>query len=161
MIHKLTHRVVAVPDAERVDHGARGPANQARPARLIETISAGVRLRCFGDVHLIDKMLAAKQLTDREFKAAEIAAYLHDEANFEPSTTAGYDPAGGRSHVDETDEPMSVTRFRKLLAGNGGGELSPVGAWLLHGLMLGQHPGPQRIGTLRCALSGLAKRWGC
>ena len=162
MIHRGTHRVVAVPDGERVDHGARGPANQARPHRLLETIAAGVQLRQYGDCHLIDRMHTARQISDREYAAASIAAIMHDEAGFQPNTTAGYTPAGARTnHSDDLDEAVCVTRFRALLAGNGGGELSPVGAWLVHGLCLGQHPGPQRIGTLRCALSGLARRWGC
>ena len=141
---------------ERVDHGARGLANRARPQRLVETIKAGVMCRGMGDTHLIDRLLSFHALTSGQHAAAVKVLALHDDAGFEPRVAASYAPAGwGRGHDDNQDEAVAVTRFRQLL-----GQSSEEQAWLLHAMCVGDAPGPRGLGVLRAALDRLADRWG-
>ena len=153
--------------ATRVDHGARGPANRARPQRYIETIRAGVKQLQYDDPHPIDVWHRCAQLSDGQHAAAVIVLTMHDEAGFEPNVASGYAPSGfGRGHDDETAENAATTRFRELLngkvkAGKRVTIISPGSAFLLHGMCLGQHPGVSKLGSLQAALSDLAKAWGC
>ena len=141
---------------ERVDHGARGPANQARPQRMIETMQAGVTCREFRDTHLVDRLLAAGQMSAVQHAAALRVLDMHDQSGFEPRVAASYAPAGWRrGHDDEQDEAVAVTRFRDLL-----GQSTEEQAWVLHAMCLGDAPGPRGLGVLRAALDRLAERWG-
>ena len=141
---------------ERVDHGARGPANQARPQRMIETMQAGVTCREFRDTHLVDRLLAAGQVSAVQHAAALRVLDMHDQSGFEPRVAASYAPSGWRrGHDDEQDEAVAVTRFRDLL-----GQSTEEQAWVLHAMALGDAPGPRGLGVLRSALDRLADRWG-
>ena len=141
---------------DRVDHGARGPANQARPQRMIETIQAGVMCKEFCDTHMVDRLLAAGQVSAGQHAAALRVLDMHDQSGFEPRVAASYAPAGWRrSHDDEQDEAVAVTRFRNLL-----GQATEAQAWTLHAMCLGDPPGPRGLGILRSALDRLAERWG-
>ena len=140
----------------RVDHGARGMANRARPQHLQETPQAGVFRKAMEDAHLIDRLRNVSQLSDRQHAAAVIVATMHDEAGFEPKVVAAYAPRGwSGGHDEDTEEQTATTRFRHLL-----GDCSEASAWLLHQMCLGQHPTLHRLGSLQAALDDLAKKWG-
>lgn len=148
-------RAVA-PDEERIDHGATGPAMGRRPSRELETIKAGVTVMAYSDAHLIDRMNACGQLTDRQYAAAKRVIEQHDDAGFQPRLCAAYAPRGwANGHDDEEEESAGITRFRKLLGGVG-----EQSAWLLHSLCLEQHPGLRFLPMTQELLLLLAAKWG-
>ena len=142
--------------AERPDHGTGAQAHAARPSRIIETIQAGVTQRVYDDAVLCDRMARAGQLSDSQHAAALRVLEMHDAAGFEPKVAGSYAPRGWASgHDDDAEESAVVTRFRETL-----GACSVAGAWLLHGMALGEHPGVARLASLQATLSDLAKHWG-
>ena len=150
------HARAADAQALRPDHGTHTPAQAARSNSSIETTAAGVTRRVYDDALLIDRMRRVGQLSDRLHAAALRVAELHAEAGFEPRQAASYAPHGwGRGHDDDTAEHAAVTRFRATLGG-----CTMDGAWVLHGLCLGQHPGIRRLEAAQMALANLAVLWG-
>ena len=142
--------------AERPDHGTGAQAHAARPTRIIETILAGVTTRVYDDAVLCDRMARAGQFSDRQHAAALRVIEMHDAAGFEPKLAGSYAPRGwSAGHDDDTEESAAITRFRETL-----GACSVAGAWLLHGLCLGEHPGVARLASLQNTLELLAKHWG-
>jgi len=142
--------------AERPDHGTGAQAHASRPTRIIETIQAGVTTRVYDDAVLCDRMARAGQFSDRQHAAALRVVELHDAAGFEPKLSGSYTPPGWASgHDDDAEESAAITWFRETL-----GACSVAGAWLLHGMCLGQHPGTGRLATLQNTLELLAKHWG-
>ena len=129
---------------------------QARPQRMVGTIRAGVQCRQLQDTHLIDRLLTAGQLTAGQHEAALKVLLLHDDAGFEPRQIASYAPRGfAGGHEDDLDEHGATTRFRGLL-----GDVPDGSAWVLHGMCLGDAPGPRGMGLLVRVLDRLAERWG-
>jgi hypothetical protein len=147
------------------DFGAAGPAAARRPSLKIEvegvakgSASPGdvVTVLRYLDTALHDRMYACGQLSTRQRATAARVARMHEEAGFEPRTSASYAPRGWlHGHNDDDQEAEAVIEFRRLLGG-----CSEVHAWLLHGLCLGQHPGTWRLTTLQAALDDLARQWG-
>ena len=157
----------AAPDAEdRIDHGATGPAMEARPSRLVETIQAGVTRKEMQGAHLVDRMHAASQLSDRQYAAALRVLDMHSDAGFEPKLCGSYAPRGwAAGHDDDDAERAGITRFRQLLAGKDqDGKPRPwfgeQSAWLLHSMCLEQHPGVRFLPLMQKLLSALASEWG-
>ena len=126
----------------RIDLGATGQAQRARPYRVTETIVAGVFRRTMLDGHLIDRLLVARALTPGQHEAAEKVLALHDAAGFEPLQVASYAPFGfgsGAGHDGDQVERHDITRFRQLLRHAGDAE-----ALALHGMALGDPPSARR-----------------
>ena len=140
----------------RVDFGSTGQAQRVRPARITETIHAGEHRKVMLDGHLIDRLLVARALTPGQHAAAERVLVLHDEAGFEPRTTAGYSAFGsGPGHADNTPERHAIASFRRLLS-----RATDEEAIALHAMALGDPPSERGLAFLRRVLDRLADRWG-
>jgi len=149
-------RIAEEREARNADHGTMGMAMTQRPARLLETIAAGVTVKEMSDTHLIDRMLRVRHLTQVQHQAAVRVLELHDQAGFEPRVVAGYSPRGwSGGHDDCLEEDPAIGRFRRLL-----GNCTRGAGDILHGLCLEVHPGRARLGTLQAVLQDLAKHWG-
>ncbi|MFH5927067.1 hypothetical protein [Roseomonas xinghualingensis] len=77
----------------RADLGASGPAMQARPSTVVETVEAGVLIRWMEDTGPIAHYRRTGLLLDRQCDALARLAELYEESGRRAATSAGY---GGR-----------------------------------------------------------------
>lgn len=91
----------AIPQQPVIDHGPDGPAQTARPSRLVETITAGVRYREMRSGHPIDHWADGCLLTERQIDAAwKLARAFQTGFPARPITPAYGAVRGGVSGVD-------------------------------------------------------------
>lgn len=144
------------------DNGARGMAMQARDVK-IEPIATGSvsigrergeRLR-YTDEHLIDRMHAAAQLSNRQHESAHKLLEMFVAAGHAASRTCRYGAipewhnGGG-----DIDRPTARDVYRKFAKHYHGHQFS-----ILEGMMQERHPGVRWLATAQEALERLADDW--
>jgi hypothetical protein len=154
---------------DAADRGSTGRAQQVRPRGMVtvalpvEVTTGTTRLQRadvlrYDDAHLIDRMHALAQLTDRQHENACAFLAMWEAAHVMPRVTARFVAAPpGRETGRDPDAATPADMMRYTLR-----QLGQHRAALLVGLCMGDHPGVQWLATAQAALDmldGLKAKW--
>ena len=154
---------------DAADRGSTGRAQQARPRGMVtvalpvEVTAGTTRLQRadvlrYDDAHLVERMHARAQLSDRQHENACAFLALWTASHVTPRVTARFsDAPPGRELGSDPDAATPADLMRHTLR-----RLGQHRAALLVGLCVGDHPGVQWLATLQSALDmldGLQARW--
>jgi hypothetical protein len=150
-------------DASEPDYGPDGPATHARWSKMV-TIrgewrgsaarDGGVEVRRYIDATTFDVMHSQGEISDAQCRAASRLYRMWTQAGLNPKESAGYGRVGGEACIAD-DEETSLDIYRDVIRPFRGPR-----ADLMEGVMLGRHPGTQRLPTYHAALDVLVDEWG-